>query len=81
MNIRLSACIKSLELFVADNGHGFHLEECKKKGGLGLISLDERVQLLKGKFIIDSEIGSGTRLHVSIPLVTANKLQWKKAMT
>ena len=81
VKVRVKAGLKSLDLIIEDNGHGFYLEESRKKGGLGLISLEERVRLLQGKFVINSEIGSGTRLHVSIPLVAANTLEWKKAST
>ncbi len=81
VNVRLKSCSKSLDLMIVDNGQGFQLDESKKKGGLGLISLEERVRLLQGEFSIDSEIGNGTTLHVSIPLRPNNMLHWKRPLT
>ena len=43
VNVRLKASLKSLDVIIEDNGHGFHSEESRKKGGLGLISLEERI--------------------------------------
>ena len=81
VNVRLKSCSKSLDVMIVDNGRGFQLDESKKKGGLGLISLEERVRLLQGNFSIDSEIGNGTTLHVSIPLRPNNMLHWKRPLT
>ena len=39
---------KGLELVIADDGQGFDLAEARDVGGLGLISLDERVRLIGG---------------------------------
>ena len=58
----------NVELIVSDDGRGFNLE--KAKGGIGLISLEERVSALRGKFSINSQNGSGTEIIVVIPLET-----------
>jgi PAS domain S-box-containing protein len=55
-------------LRVEDIGDGFDLSEVKTKGGLGLISMEERVRLVNGKFTIQSKPGKGTTVEVSIPL-------------
>lgn len=52
----------SLELFVRDNGKG--LQNYMK--GKGLTSVEERVEAMKGKLNIESEIGEGTRTHISV---------------
>ena len=53
-----------------DDGVGFDAHEVERpgrQGGLGLLGIRERVSQLGGTVRIDSTIGSGTRLAVSIP--------------
>jgi signal transduction histidine kinase len=49
-------------------GDGFDLEEGRGKGGLGLVSMEERVRLVNGTFSIQSRPGEGTRVEVRVPL-------------
>ncbi len=58
-------------LRVEDTGDGFDLKEAKGRGGLGLISMEERVRLLNGKFTIESQPGEGTTVEVFLPFVSA----------
>jgi two-component system sensor histidine kinase DegS len=65
---------KELNLYIFDDGKGFKPEEIKLKSddmssGFGLINMRERIELLGGNFHIKSEIGKGTRLNITIPLV------------
>lgn len=55
-------------LEVRDHGIGFDLEEAKKNGGLGLLSMEERVHLVHGTFHLESAPGKGTRVVASVPL-------------
>ena len=55
-----------LVLTIRDDGRGFDLAE-GRGGGLGLISLDERVRLAGGRFTIDAERGRGTEIRVVVP--------------
>jgi signal transduction histidine kinase len=57
-----------IHLTVRDAGLGFDPEAVVK--GLGLVSMLERVNLVKGKFSIDSRAGRGTTIHVRLPLST-----------
>jgi PAS domain S-box-containing protein len=57
-----------LTLRVEDSGDGFDLKEVKGKGGLGLISMEERVRLVNGTFTIQSQPGRGTTVEVFVPL-------------
>jgi signal transduction histidine kinase len=57
-----------LELVIADDGQGFNLVEARRVGGLGLISLDERVRLIGGSLAISSEPRQGTEVRVQVPL-------------
>ncbi len=59
---------EAVTLRVGDNGQGFSLAVPRKPYSLGLMGLRERAQLLKGSIAIDSQLGQGTRINVSIPL-------------
>jgi signal transduction histidine kinase len=56
-----------IELQVSDSGKGFDVETFKNGGGLGLISIEERLRLLQGSCEIYSAPGRGTTLVVSVP--------------
>lgn len=58
-----------IELRIADEGVGFDLEDARERQGLGLVSMEERVKLVHGKFDVKSLQGAGTELVVSIPRV------------
>lgn len=53
-------------LNITDNGIGFDTKISKK--GIGLRNLQERVEDLNGTLNISSEIGSGTKTNIQIPL-------------
>jgi len=56
----------SLVLSIEDNGAGLDSERARS-GGQGLKNIADRAKLLGGEFVIESEIGRGTRLAVTIP--------------
>jgi two-component system sensor histidine kinase UhpB len=57
-----------LELRIADDGQGFDLAAARRRGGLGLMSIDERVRLVQGGVHIVTEPQRGTELRVRVPL-------------
>jgi two-component system sensor histidine kinase UhpB len=57
-----------LALAIGDDGNGFDLAEARGRGGLGLISLDERVRLAGGRLVIDTQPRGGTEIRVVVPL-------------
>jgi two-component system sensor histidine kinase UhpB len=57
-----------LELRVADSGKGFDVETFRQGGGLGLISVEERLRLLQGTCEICSTPDRGTTLVARVPL-------------
>ena len=57
-----------LELRIADDGQGFDLAAARRHGGLGLISIDERVRLVQGGVQIVTEPRRGTERRVRVPL-------------
>lgn len=72
ITVILEFLANSLRLYVGDNGTGFDTEKLKVKSddissGFGLVSMQERVELLSGEMTINSEPGKGTRLNIMIP--------------
>jgi signal transduction histidine kinase len=57
-----------LQLEVTDNGRGFDRGGTVAGHGLGLISMQERLNLLHGSVIINSTPGVGTTVRASVPL-------------
>jgi PAS domain S-box-containing protein len=53
-----------LGVSVADDGRG----GARMDGGTGLIGLRDRVTALGGEFMLESQLGNGTRLDVRLPL-------------
>jgi two-component system NarL family sensor kinase len=68
----------NIEIAVSDNGQGFIVDPGSirtfssqgKDGphGLGLTSMTERARIIGGKLSITSSLGSGTTIHLTIPL-------------
>lgn len=57
-------------LEIVDMGEGFDQEE--RVGGLGLLSMAERVHLIGGSFEVKSLLGRGTSINVKVPNSEAN---------
>ncbi|GAB3241897.1 hypothetical protein GCM10027346_37820 [Hymenobacter seoulensis] len=67
--VTLSARKPWLELRVQDNGQGF--DPAVARRGLGLRSVQDRVQLLGGQFELTSAPGRGTRITLRVPTSSA----------
>jgi signal transduction histidine kinase len=54
---------------IEDDGRGFGVSEVRhgKSQGMGLSGMVERIELIKGKMDIKSELGKGTHIHFEIP--------------
>jgi PAS domain S-box-containing protein len=70
--VRLTCAGDQLDLTVADQGIGFDPETAMKEGGLGLVSMRERVRLVNGTIVIDSKPMSGATIHVRVPFGSEN---------
>jgi len=64
----LSANADAISLWIVDHGRGFDPRQVLGKGGLGLVSMRERIRYLGGEIAIDSQPSGGTRLNVRVPL-------------
>jgi PAS domain S-box-containing protein len=58
-----------IQLEIRDRGVGFDVEGANQDRGLGLVSMQERVHLVDGIFLIESKVGSGTRILARVPWV------------
>jgi signal transduction histidine kinase len=56
----------AIEIELRDNGIGF--DPATTRAGFGLLGMRERVQLLDGQFKIQSAVGQGTSIYITIPL-------------
>lgn len=67
--LRLQLSAEGLRLQVQDDGRGFDAERLARstRGGLGLIHLRERVEMLGGRFELASGLGLGTRVAAWLP--------------
>jgi PAS domain S-box-containing protein len=66
--VRLWGTSDGIHLTVKDSGVGFDRETAKTGLGLGLISMEERLKLLKGTLSIDSQPQRGTTIHARVPV-------------
>ena len=57
-------------LTIDDDGCGFDLAEARGRGGLGLISLEERVRLIGGQITITTARQRGTKVRIVVRLPT-----------
>ncbi|KPK06506.1 MAG: histidine kinase, partial [Anaerolineae bacterium SG8_19] len=64
--VRLYADHDHFCLEVQDDGRGFDPVAAEQSGGLGLRSIEERVQRINGEMTIDSGPGEGTTLRVEV---------------
>ena len=65
--VRLWGASDEIHLTVKDSGSGFDREAAKQSRGLGLISMEERLKLVKGTFSIESRPNHGTTIHARAP--------------
>ncbi len=65
---RLWGTSDEIHLTVKDSGAGFDREAASESRGLGLISMEERLKLVKGTFSINSQPKRGTTIHARVPL-------------
>lgn len=65
LSIQLHQDKDGISLTIEDDGKGFDLK--RKENGIGLEQMKSRIGLLNGDLEIDSRLGKGTLLQISIP--------------
>ncbi|MBV2235449.1 MAG: PAS domain S-box protein [Sterolibacterium sp.] len=75
VNIRLYQDRDTLHLHISDNGRGFDVGQVTAErknfgliGMLGLLGMQERINMLQGHFQVSSTPGHGTHIHIELPL-------------
>jgi signal transduction histidine kinase len=68
VSVILEGAGRFLRLRVKDSGFGFKTESRENRLGLGLLGMEERVGLLRGRLTICSQPGKGTEITVEIPV-------------
>jgi signal transduction histidine kinase len=67
-SVELSGHSDSIELCISDTGAGFDPQGINSLGGIGLISMRERLRLVGGRLSIESEPSRGTCVRAQIPI-------------
>lgn len=68
VDVRLESVEGGLRLQVQDNGVGFEQAQAQAKRSLGLLGMRERAEILGGSFQVDSAVGKGTTVVMTVPL-------------
>jgi NarL family two-component system sensor histidine kinase LiaS len=63
---------EQIQLLVADDGKGFDVDHAMHNGGLGLVSMRERVRQVHGSIRFISSPGKGTRIEATVPLLSSS---------
>ncbi|MDT0556775.1 sensor histidine kinase [Patiriisocius hiemis] len=58
----------SINIIVEDNGVGFNSKHLNFNEGMGLSSIEKRIEHLEGSFEVDATKGKGTTILIDIPL-------------
>lgn len=65
--IQFSSDENQSNIYLEDDGQGFDILNLTKDSGLGLKSMESRVNYINGTFELDSVIGVGTTVQIQIP--------------
>jgi signal transduction histidine kinase len=69
VTIHLTNHEDSINIMVEDNGKGFSPKQITKtKSGMGISSIDKRIEHLDGKLTIESEFNLGTTVIIDVPI-------------
>jgi signal transduction histidine kinase len=67
-SVNLQGTPKDISLTVRDAGRGFDPASVSRSGGLGLTSMRERLKLVAGELVIESQPAFGTTIVARVPL-------------
>ena len=69
-NIELHSDVLSnaIDFCYSDNGVGFDVDNINENKGIGLLSIRQRVQVLKGTINIESKEGKGMQVTIKLPI-------------
>lgn len=67
IDVQLGTTVDGIELVVADDGVGFDLARAGGEGHHGLVNMGVRAKAIGGRLEIQTKLGAGTRVRVSLP--------------
>ena len=73
--MELRGAVGEVALVVQDQGIGFDVEKARRTQGHGLVSMQERLNLVNGRFQVESSPGLGTTIRAFIPLITSARFE------
>ncbi|WP_279326651.1 GAF domain-containing sensor histidine kinase [Bacillus kexueae] len=68
VNVTVKRSQNKVDMTIQDEGHGFQYEDSLPLPSMGLSSMKERTEKLNGSFTIETKVGKGTAIHVTIPI-------------
>jgi signal transduction histidine kinase len=74
-SVELSGTGNEVRLEVRDAGIGFDVKGANRSGGLGLVSMQERLRAVNGRFCVESKHGAGTKVIASVPVAAGNSAE------
>ncbi len=75
VEVRSWATSNEVHLTVRDFGSGFDTQLAREGEGIGLISMEERLKLVKGTLSIDSQRERGTTITARVPIGSSDALR------
>lgn len=84
-SVHVSCAAEEVRLIVSDGGVGFDVAVASIGGGLGLVSMQERVHLVHGRLTVESKPGGGTTITASVPVPAESRQasqerEWNRSM-
>ena len=73
IDVSLKRVANEIELVVCDSGIGFDAETAIGRNGLGLVSMKERLKLVRGKLSVKPKAPRGTEVRATVPFELAAK--------
>jgi len=73
VRVNILGTADALRLTVSDAGCGFAPESVSQHHGLGLTSMRERLKLVAGELVVESQPARGTTIVAQVPLPTTRK--------
>jgi two-component system NarL family sensor kinase len=67
ITLHLQSVDNNIVLTINDDGNGFCLQQIRKKTGIGLQNMRERIELLAGTFHLETSQKKGTYIRVTLP--------------
>jgi signal transduction histidine kinase len=79
-HVELGGNANGVSLRISDDGKGFETDGPFRGAGIGLVGMTERLRLVRGRFLIKSELMRGTEILAEVPLLTSGNEGWVRTL-